>query len=177
MFWSSKKKKPEADKSWPGRLKAVIEKYKSGGGTALQPVAPEVVKAFLAPTIYTMLSDGERQAQEEIQLLSMLTTSPVMRGQTPQSFGEHIDALIAHFGQIGGREDRDKLVQLAKNLPSELRSSAYAYAVRMAFADQSQTPEEARALDDLQEWLNVDSATAQAIRASMALLTAVPPRV
>lgn len=173
MGWFSKPKKQ--DKTWTGLLIRAIDKVGGASSTTRRAVPKEVVKGFLAPTIYAMLSDGERQVQEEIQLLAMLSTSPVLRNLNAKEFGETIDEVVAHFGQIGGREDREKLTQLIKELPSSLRGSAFTYAVRMAYADQHQTPEEEQALKDLQEWMGIDAATADSSRATMRQLIVAPP--
>lgn len=175
-FGSSKEKKPAEDTSWTGKLKKLVEGFRAGqgAGSNFGEVPSELVKSFVAPTVYVILSDGRRQAEEDLHLMAMLMTSPVLRGLKPNAFGALIEEVADHLKAAGGGV-REKMAALVEPLPEDLRAPAYAFAVRMVYADQYQTPEEQRALEDLQGWLHIIHTEAERIDRAMRLLVTAPP--
>ena len=99
-FW--KKNKPQLDKrldpkSWAMELIKIITRYelqKREYEFDMAGVTPDGLRAFLAPTVYVMLSDRARQPEEDVQLLAMLVTSPALRDTTPKQLGEVVDGVI-----------------------------------------------------------------------------------
>ncbi|MEM9725286.1 MAG: tellurite resistance TerB family protein [Pseudomonadota bacterium] len=167
-------RKPAGKLSWTETLEKFIRDYRKETPLLAQ-VPPELVRGFVAPSIYVMLSDGARQGQEEMQLLAMLTTSPVLRGIKPSDFGVIIDEVIAGLGPIGGADAANQMRALVEPLPERLRSPAYVFAARMAYADQQQSPEEREALTNLQKWLGVPHSEAERIDRVLSEMVTAPP--
>ena len=63
---------------------------------------------------------------------------------------------------------------LLRHMPSGLNESAYAYAVRISYADQLQTEEEMQSLQGLRVWMGVPADQAANIDSTMRLLVSAP---
>ena len=171
-------KKPE--KPWTELLKEIVDTFgqariKRKKRSRVGRVNPDVVRSFVTPTVYAMIVDEERQAQEEMLLLTMLMSSPVLRDLTPDEFGILVHEVEMTFPEVYSHTFEADMLKRLNDMPQDLRLSTYAFAVRMVFADQTQSPEEERALKDLQKWLEIGRGEADQIHKVMQSLTRAAP--
>lgn len=134
----------------------------------------EVQRGVLTPAVFAMISDGEKQDAELLQLFMILATSPVFDGVQPEAFFELVDSIEQEIGPIQEGKGQKIIEEATKPLSQAMRQTSYAFAIRMIHSDKSIYATEEHLRRTLHSWIGIDEKTAEMIKRTMEIM-ANPP--
>ncbi len=161
---------------WSRNMKAALDKYlkdrKGDAPISDAAVAPEPTQiGLLLPSIHAMVIDNRKQLPEQIQLYLMFMSSPVFDGVEPDAFVALVERLESEFVPLDPQQRLDRIKACAEILSPNLRETAYAYAVRMIWADGMVGAAERALLDKLWQTMQIGEKRAAAIREVVEILS------
>ncbi len=128
---------------------------------------PSIQRAVLAPVICAMVSDGQINALEEVELSTICKLSPVFQPMPKRQIDELIAAAKADLKERGAET---VVREAAAVLSGPLRETSFCFAAQMVVADSVINAHEFAALDALRRWLEIDEARARQINDVMMIM-------
>ena len=117
--------------------------------------APE---AFLGVLLAAMLCDGGAATEEIEALQAILNRSRSFKTIPPEQLSGAVDEISARI-----QSNPDCVAAACAALPEDMRATAFALALDLILADNELTRTEAKFLNDLTSWLQLDNGTVQHI--------------
>ncbi len=144
FFWPKKKAK-----------KALFDSNLKGKGLHDKIDVPV---AMMVPMVAMMMADTHRHEAEIECIHSICTSSPIFLNPSRR----HIDSWIADAQQFIRDEGGDeKAIRSARSvLTGPLTQTAFAFSVKVLFADEKVKPTEKVKAEQLSNWLELDNALA-----------------
>ena len=115
----------------------------------------EVPVAIMVPMVAMMWADKHKDDAETELIHSICASSPIFLKPTHRDIDDWITEADRIIHETPGGDE--KACRRAKDaLTKPLRQTAYAFAIKILFADEKVTAEEKAKAEHLAEWLDVD---------------------
>ena len=138
-------------------------------GLKVRPVDPgfDAPTAVMVPMVAAMLADSRIETDERVQIDATCATSPIFH----RNSAVENEALIARASDLVEAEGPEKACRKAAQLLSaELRETAFAFAIRVIYADGIVDDLELQIMNDLGSWLGVAPERAELLRDAVQVL-------
>lgn len=129
--------------------------------------ALDVSTAVMVPIVAAALADGSIEDSEINQVRSICAQSPIYARNTRDQDTD----IIVRAVKLVESEGREIMCRRAAEVLSPaLRDTAFVFAVRMVFADGHVGSAEEILIDELTEWLSIESARARSFVETVAIM-------
>lgn len=118
----------------------------------------DVPRAVMIPIAAAMLADGRVEDEEIVQIEAICATSPLFDRNSPL---ENERMVLEATRRVEDRGMEAACKEAASLLTPALRETAFAYAVKVIFADGYVGELEQEAVQQLVDWLEIDAARAR----------------
>jgi len=120
--------------------------------------ALDVSTAVMVPIVAAILADGSVEDSEIDQVRSICAWSPIYARNTRE---QDTDIIVRAIRLVEGEGREAMCRKAAEALSPALRETAFAFAVRMVFADGHVGSAEEALIEQLVQWLSIDGARAR----------------
>ncbi|MEO1292281.1 MAG: tellurite resistance TerB family protein [Pseudomonadota bacterium] len=110
----------------------LFNKLRKASATADTSQQTNVARAVLTPAVSTMISDGDVNEAEKLQLINVCSFSPIFFELDGPSFSKMIGSII---DEISANGHEAAIQKAAQGLSPKLRETAMCFALRIALAD------------------------------------------